>query len=340
MSDWQKIISYLRKEEQIILLVHEKPDGDCLGSALALGLHLKDAGYLPLIYLPEPIPGTYAFLPGQELIEIHRNKQLLTGKQVIAVDCADPGRIQYSISSDTVVINIDHHCSNTSFGDFSIVDSGAAATGEIIFQLLKESPLAVSPKTATCLYVAILADTGSFCYSNTTAKTLHIAAELLELGADIESIRDNFFDKRPLVELLNIKLALTNLQFAGNNRLAWSALSYQELVENDLLHTDTDSVINLMRSVEGVEAAIIFRELEPGKIKVSFRSQKQLDVNMLAGEFGGGGHARAAGCSLDGELDTIITKVINRAQEYLDKEGELPQSRVSFERSCNNGRCC
>ncbi len=340
MSDWQRIISYLPKEEEIILLVHEKPDGDCLGSALALGLHLKEAGFRPRLFLPEPIPVTYAFLPGQELIEIYRNKQVPQGRPIIAVDCADPGRIVYILPEDTPIINIDHHCSNTSFGDFSIVDPGAAATGEMIFTLLKESPLITSPQAATCLYVAILADTGSFCYSNTTAATLHIAAELLELGADIESIRDNFFDKRPLVELLNIKLALTNLQFAGNKRIAWSALSYQELAEHDLLHTDTDSVINLMRSVEGVEAAIIFRELVPGKIKVSFRSQKQINVNLLAGEFGGGGHARAAGCSIDGDLDKIITKVINRAKEYLDQEGELHQRGKTSERSCKDGRSC
>lgn len=317
MSNWQRIIDNLKKGEKVTLLVHEKPDGDCLGSALALGLQLKDAGYEPQLYLPEPIPATYAFLPGTELINIYRKKQLPAGQPVIAVDCADPGRIQYPLPQGSPIINIDHHCSNNFFGDFYLVDPSAAATGEIIFTLLTEANVTINPHAATCLYVAILADTGSFSYSNTTAKTFQIAAKLLEIGCDIELIRENFFDKRPLQELLNIKLTLTKMQFTGNNRIAWSALSYQELAAEDLLYIDTDSVLNLMRSVEGVEAAIIFREIEPGKVKISFRSQKQLDVNMLASEFGGGGHARAAGCSIDGQLETIITSVIKRAEEYL-----------------------
>jgi phosphoesterase RecJ-like protein len=317
MTNWQRIISNLKKGEKITLLVHEKPDGDCLGSALALGLQLKYAGYQPQLYLPEPIPATYVFLPGTELINIYRKKQLPSGEPVIAVDCADPGRIQYPLPQGCPIINIDHHCSNNFFGDYYLVDPSAAATGEIIFTLLKEAKVTINPQAATCLYVAILADTGSFSYSNTTAKTFQIAAELLEIGCDIELIRENFFDKRPLQELLNIKLTLTKMQFTGNNRIVWSAMSYQELAAQNLLSTDTDSALNLMRSVEGVEAAIIFREIEPGKVKISFRSQKQLDVNLLAGEFGGGGHTRAAGCSIEGNLETIISSVIKRTEDYL-----------------------
>jgi phosphoesterase RecJ-like protein len=319
MSNWQKIKEYFKKQQEIILLVHEKPDGDCLGSALALGHHLREEGYQPKIFHPEPIPNTYDYLPGHEMIKIYPKKELPAGKPIIAVDCADAGRILYPLPQNTPIINIDHHCSNSFFGDFNLVDASAAATGEMVFTLLKHAPQKISAATATCLYVAILADTGSFSYSNTTSETLQIAAELLAHGADIELIRYNFFDRRPLVELLTIKHALTNLQFSAQNKIAWSALSYQELVAHNLLNTDTDSVLNLMRSVEGVEAAVVFRELEPFKIKISFRSQKHLNVNLLANEFGGGGHCRAAGCSIEGNLAEITTKVINRAEEYLKK---------------------
>jgi phosphoesterase RecJ-like protein len=324
MSHWQKMISYLRKNGELIILVHEKPDGDCLGSALALGLHLQAAGYRPTLFLPEPVPLTYDFLPGQELIKaLEKGEQLPEAQLIVAVDCADQSRILYSFpeqaSAQTPVFNIDHHCSNTLFGDCNIVDPNAAATGEMIFHLLKESGIPISPAVATCLYVAIIADTGSFTYSNTSAETFHIAAELLELGSDMNLIRHNLYDRRPVLELINIKLTLSKLQFTEDHRVVWSALSHEELASHNLLHTDTDSVLNLMRSVEGVEAAIIFRELEPGVIKISFRSQNQLDVNCIACEFGGGGHARAAGCTLNGDLSTTIARVINRTQEQLQK---------------------
>lgn len=317
MSTWQKLKSYLEGYKDIILLIHEKPDGDCLGSALALGHHLIGEGFQPLIYHPHPIPTIYDFLPGQEMISIYREKELPKGIPIIAVDCADSGRILYNIPGNVPIINIDHHSSNNSFGDFNLVDAKAAATGEIIFELLSESDQEISASTATCLYVAISADTGSFRYSNTTAKTFKIAGKLLDLGARIEYIRENIFDRHPLSELLTIKLALTNMQFSLAGKLAWSILTYDDLVRNNLLDVDTESVIGLLRSVEGVEAAIIFKELEPSKVKISFRSKKYLDVNLLANEFGGGGHTRAAGCFLEGKIKEITMKVLQRAESCL-----------------------
>jgi phosphoesterase RecJ-like protein len=319
MSTWQEITSFFKDYREIILLIHEKPDGDCLGSALALGHHLSNEGYQPVLYHPEPIPAGYNFLPGQDMIKIYREKELPKGRPIIAVDCADLGRILYSLPQDIPIINIDHHSSNSYFGDFNLVNSKAAATGEIIFELLSEAQKGISFPMATCLYVALSADTGSFRYSNTTAKTFRIAGELLNLGANIELIRGHLFDRRPLTELLMIKLALTKMQFSLNGKIAWSVLSYPELSEHNLLDTDTESVISLLRSVEGVEAALVFKELEPEKVKVSFRSKKLLDVNILANEFGGGGHPRAAGCSLEGNLEELTTKVMRRTESCLRK---------------------
>jgi len=326
MFTWQKLLDSLGIYKEIILLIHEKPDGDCLGSALALGHHLLSEGYQPVLYYPEPISISYNFLPGQKMIKIYNKKELPQGIPVIAVDCADAGRILYSLPQDVPIINIDHHSSNNFFGDFNLVNSDAAATGEIIFELLSSSPQKISAETATCLYVALSADTGSFRYSNTTAKTFQIAGELLKLGAKIEFIRENLFDRRPFTELLMIKLALTNMQFSTEGKIAWSVLSYQDLSAHNLLNTDTESVISLLRSVEGVEVALVFKELEPSKVKINFRSKKYLDVNLLANEFGGGGHARAAGCSLKGDLKEIISSILERAQncvlEHLTQGGD------------------
>ncbi|MGI6587788.1 MAG: DHH family phosphoesterase [Peptococcia bacterium] len=317
MSTWQKVMSCFKDYREIILLIHEKPDGDCLGSALALGHHLSSEGYHPVLYHPEPIPVCYDFLPGQDLIKIYREKELPKDRPIIAVDCADPGRILYSLPQDVPIINIDHHSSNSYFGDFNLVNSEAAATGEIIFELLSETQKRISSPIATCLYVALSADTGSFRYSNTTAKTFRIAGELLNLGANIELIRVHLFDRRPLTELLIIKLALAKVQFSLNGKIVWSVLSYPELSAHNLLNTDTESIISLLRSVEGVEAALVFKEIEREKVKISFRSKKVLDVNILANEFGGGGHPRAAGCSLEGNLKELTTKVIRRTESCL-----------------------
>lgn len=318
MSNWQEIKQFLLNYKEVILLVHEKPDGDCLGSALALGHHLRAEGYQPILYHPELIPTTYDFLPGQEMIKIRRGKELPGGIPVIAIDCADPGRILYSLPQ-TPILNIDHHCSNTFFGNFNLVDPKAAATGEIIYELLLESQQEISSSVATCLYVALSADTGSFSYSNTTARTFKIAGELIKLGANIDLIRYNFYERRPLSELLMVKLALANLQFSANGKIAWSTLSYQQMSANNLLGTDLDSIISLMRSVNGVEVAFILNEVEPLKNKISFRSKKYLDANLLASEFGGGGHPRAAGCTVEGDLKDITARVVKKAEEYLQK---------------------
>lgn len=318
MSRWQKIKQSLQNNKEVILLVHEKPDGDCLGSALALGQHLLVEGYQPVLYHPEPIPPTYAFLPGQEMIKIFREKELPGGIPIIAIDCADPGRILYPLPQ-TFIINIDHHCSNTFFGNINLIEPEAAATGEIIHELLSESQHQISPSAATCLYVALSADTGSFSYSNTTPRTFKIAGELIQQKADIELIRYNFYERRPLSELLTMKLALTNLRFSANGKIVWSTLSYQEMSARNLLGTDTDSIISLMRSVEGVEVAFIIKEVEPLRNKISVRSKKYLDVNLLANEFGGGGHCRAAGCTIEGDINEITARFVERAEKYLKK---------------------
>mgnify|MGYP001097834421 CR=1 FL=1 len=326
MSAWQNLMLFLKGYQEVILLIHEKPDGDCLGSALALGHHLSSEGYQAVLYHPEPIAIGYEFLPGQDMIKIYPEQELPKGRPIIAVDCADLGRLLYSLPPDVPIINIDHHSSNTFFGDFNLVNPEAAATGEIIFELLVEAPPKFSPPIATCLYVALSADTGSFRYSNTTAKTFRIASELLKWGANIELIREHLFERRPLRELLMIKLALAKMQFSLNGKMVWSVLSYSELAEFDLLNTDTESVISLLRSVEGVEVALVFKELEPEKVKISFRSKKSCNVNLLANEFGGGGHARAAGCSLEGNLKELTTRVIRRIEsclsECLAKDGD------------------
>lgn len=308
MTDWQKLQAYLKKGQEIVLLVHEKPDGDCLGSALGMGIFLQEQGYLPVLYLPNPLPGLYRFLPGQEIIRVTR-QPVPENAVVIAIDCGDVQRWEYDIPHGNTLLNIDHHASNTRFGALNLVDTSAAATGEILYKLMKEARWAITPGAATCLYVAISTDTGSFRYSNVTPATFRIAGDLVDAGADLDLVRNELYENRPLEELLIMQKALETLTFTADGEIALARLPYETLKEKDLLDTDTDGIIGIMRGTEGVELALLFKEQEPGRVKVSLRSKSRVDVNRLALKFEGGGHPRAAGCTILGLFDRVVERV-------------------------------
>lgn len=323
MSRWQKIIKeLLRYGNKVQLLVHEKPDGDCLGSVLALGLALKNEGLDPVLNLPEPFPIRYQFLPGQEELNIRTEECLIPNTPIITVDCADSERTGYEIPSQGILVNIDHHISNKHHGLINIVDVQASATGEILYMLFEEEKVRITPEIATCLYVSLIADTGSFTYSNTRSQTLRIASELVELGADLETIRLHVYEKRPFAEVLLLKKAFEHLEFKHQQMIAVSYLAYEDIQQFNLFSSDTDSLLGLLRSTEGVEVVLLFKEFLPEKTKVSIRTKSFLDANYLAQEFNGGGHARAAGCQVNGPLEEVIPKVLNKTVEYLESRGE------------------
>lgn len=322
MSDWQKFWSIVKDYYEVIVVVHEKPDGDCLGSALSLCSALERLGKSPCLLLPEPLPAIYEFLPGQEVIRFQDAGRLPEDALVVAVDCADKNRIKYELNDSNYVINIDHHISNEMFGGLNIVNPAAAAAGEILYNMFLEGGISLTPEMATCLYVAVSTDTGSFTFSNTTAAVLNIASELVKQKADLEQIRFNLHEKRPLKELLTIKAALGNLQISGDGKIISSLLSYEDLAKDDLFSAETDGLIGMLRATEGVELAILFKETEPVIIKVSLRSKSYVDVNELAKEFAGGGHSRAAGCTIRGDLKIIADTVLAAARRYVEGRNE------------------
>jgi phosphoesterase RecJ-like protein len=174
-NSWSLLQPFLDNHQRVTLLIHEKPDGDCIGTALALGLFLKDLGLSPTLYHREELPTIYKFLPGQENFVLEARDALPEGVPVITVDCADLDRIVYTIPPGSPIFNLDHHISNTRFGNINLVDSTAAATGEIVYNLIRESGKEITADMATCLFVALATDTGSFQFSNTTARTFAIA---------------------------------------------------------------------------------------------------------------------------------------------------------------------
>ncbi|MBZ4654478.1 MAG: phosphoesterase RecJ-like protein [Peptococcaceae bacterium] len=309
MSEWKTFYAHIRDKKKIYVLIHEKPDGDCLGTALGLSLFLKGLGYEAAILHPAPIPSVYTFLPGQQHLKLWKDV-LPAHALYVCVDCADWERTGYPMPENPYVINIDHHVSNVYYGNLNLVETSAAATGEIVYKMLKSSGIVIDPEVATCLYVALITDTGSFSYSNTTAESLKIGSELVMMGANIDTIRQNLYEKRPFAELLIVKLSLNNLFLAANGKIIAAAISYEEMRAYDLLDADTDGLISMLRAVEGVEVALLLKEFTPGQIKVSLRSKLTCDVNLLAQKFGGGGHPRAAGFVTSGKINEVRDAVI------------------------------
>lgn len=325
MVRWQEMRTYLKKGQEVALLVHEKPDGDCIGSALALGLFLQEKGLKPILYLPAPLSPLFSFLPGQEMIRVV-SSCTMSQEMVIAVDCADEHRWDYNVSEQCTLLNIDHHISNNLFGKVNLVDSRAAATGEIIYRIISEEGGTVTPEIATCLFVALSTDTGSFRYSNVTAETFRIAGQLVQAGADLDLIRRELYDKRPLTELLTMKEAMGALSFEAEGRIVYTVLANEVLQQKNLLDPDTDGLIGILRSTEGVELALLFKEIEPQLVKISLRSKSYLDVNKLAQKFQGGGHPRAGGCTIKGQLADVMEQVLTAAKLAIDEESPSGRS--------------
>ncbi|MDX9871358.1 MAG: DHHA1 domain-containing protein [Clostridia bacterium] len=317
MSHWNDIYVKLAGNKQVVILVHEKADGDALGSALALALALQDLQHTPEIWYPEEAPAQYHFLPGMEMLRQIPPGPLPANVPVIAVDCADHKRIVYQPFSGSPLINLDHHVSNDYFGTLNIIDTAAAAVGELICRIFTEGGVRISPAMATCLYVAISADTGSFTYSNTTAATFRAAADLLALGADINLVRENLHEKKPYRELLIYQAGLANLVFSPDRKIVGCLLDYATLKTKDILGADTDTLIAMLRATEGVEAAFLLKETAPGTIKGSLRSKSYLDVNIIAQAFNGGGHPRASGFTLNGEIHDLKEKLMQKIAKNL-----------------------
>jgi len=313
----EEMIDVLRKAPTLALFSHVSPDGDCVGTMLAIGLALEKMGKEVSFYNPDPVPSYLAFLPGSSRIkQDFPNSQPRT---LMFVDCTDFQRVNLStseISPESTVLNLDHHISNQFFGHYNFVDSQASATAEIALTLIKKLGVEIDRDIATNLYVAIVTDSGCFQYSNTTAQTHRLTAELLDIGLDLTRIHHCIFDQKPLAQIKLLQYALNGLEILADGRLAIMVLSLEDFricgAEQEL----SEGLVNYARSIAGVEVAVLLKEVGPLEIKGGLRSNLWLDVNEIAAQFGGGGHTRAAGCTLRlpmADAKQIITRAIKEA---------------------------
>lgn len=314
------VAAELRRAVRPVLAGHVMPDGDSIGSTLALGLMLEQLGKTVQMVSQDPIPATYRFLPGVERIHIGTVPDA-DYDYLVTLDCSVPERLGPDVKPllsrpGIRVVNIDHHISTGPFADFNHIDPTAAAVGEIVFDLAEPLGVEITVDIGTCLYVAIATDTGSFRYENTTAGTHRRIARLMEMGLDAAAVNTRIYDEKPLAAIRLLHQVLGTLALSAGGRIAWLRLTRAMEAEYGE-EVDVEDLINYARRISGVEVGILFRELPEGQIKVGFRSKRAVDVAALASAFGGGGHPRAAGCRFEGELAEAERQVLGATERVV-----------------------
>lgn len=318
MNNLGVVAEVLLNCQRPLLCGHVMPDGDSLGSVLALGMALQTKGKEVTMVSSESLPDLYEFLPGIKEVVVgsvpERDYDLL-----VVVDCSVPERLGSTITplvdSGLPVVVIDHHVNDQPFGNYNYVKSTAAATGEIIMDLLEQLGISLNLDLAINLYTAIVTDTGSFRYENTTPETHVKIAKLLECGVPVSLLSNLIFGEQPLKSIRLLAVALRNLEVSECGRIAWISIEREEIEAVGAEDQHIEGLISYPRKIKGVELAISFRELDENKVKVSFRSKYTVDVNLLAKKFGGGGHVRASGCTIKGNPLDVKEAVLKEAKE-------------------------
>ncbi len=304
--DTEAAVRFLRENDNFLLIAHVSPDGDTLGSCLALYETLTKLNKQVQIACEEPVPPALTFLHNSEVVV--NAEGIRPFESVVYVDCADiqrVGTLQPITQGAKHSFCIDHHETNKGYADGNLVEP-CAATGEIVFELIKRLGVDIDKEAATDLFAAISTDTGNFAYSSTTPRTFMIAAELLKTGFDLPDVNRRLFRTKRLQKARLMGLLMSRLELFEDNRFAISHIYYDELVEMDATSADCEGLIDNIRDIDTVEVACFVRESSTGLIRVSLRSKYDFDVSAISMLFNGGGHANAAGCTMDCTMDKAL----------------------------------
>lgn len=312
MTSREEIIELLKTGDNYIIGCHLHPDGDAIGSLLALGLALETAGKKMEMVVPGGVPAMFRFIGGTEKII---EAPTFSPEVIISVDCAEKSRLLLppeTFVAGVPVVNIDHHVSNSMFGDFNYVQPEAAATGEIIYYILTAGGFALDTRAAEALYTAVATDTGFFRFSNTNDRVLSLVAGLVKTyNLSPGHIAEQVHEEKSYDSLRLLGEVLSTLRIAKNKKIAWMVLEHELLTKHSVPLEETENFVNHAISIQGVEVGLFFKEVNPGEIKVSWRSRIAVDVSRLAARFGGGGHARAAGCTINAPLSQAVAEVFS-----------------------------
>lgn len=323
MYNWTEIVNCIKSYDDIVILTHTNMDGDAMGSAAALCHGLRKMGKNAVILLEDAVPGYLSILNHHHGDTVNLpyfvNSMPYDAKLAIAVDCGDESRIEKRLGvfrDAEKRICIDHHLQKGAFADYSVVDPDLAATGILIYELLKALGTEIDTHIAEDLYVAIVTDTGRFKYSNTTAYVHQVTAELYSYGIDHVKLCNAIFDSYPPAQLKAEGLATEKMKLFADGKGVISSISLSEMQDIGAGYDQIDTCIDRIRIVEGTEMAAFLKEKEPGLIKVSLRAKSYADANRVAISFGGGGHEKAAGATLHMTLE----EALNLVQTEIEKE--------------------
>ena len=312
----QKIVEFVERHHSFAVLSHSRPDGDSLGSSVALGCALKQLGKQVNVLQADPVPEAYSRLPAVDLVNVDLN---LRGDydSLIVLECNDLARTGLGNLHGNHVINIDHHSNTAPFGNLNWVDDSAAAVAELVYELILTLEAEITPSIASNLYAAILTDTGSFQFSNTTRKTFSITADLVSKGARPAEIAGAVYMSQPLSRIKLLVEVLGTLQVHPTKPIAWISLTREMLHKTGASKDLTEGFVNYPLSLNGVHTVAFFREESSGTTRVSLRSQGSLDVATIARHWGGGGHRNAAGLTVSASLPEAVKQVVGELDDRI-----------------------
>ena len=310
-SSISALLELIRQRDSFFVTSHARPDGDALGSALGMMYLLEAMGKRVVVGFSDPIPAVYRWMPGIELIQ---GRLCDHPDAAIVLECDRVERTgfrteDFAAMAAGLTINIDHHLSGRPFADFNWIDPKACAVGAMVYDIAVASGVKISPEMATCLYTAVLTDTGSFTYPSTVASTFALAVHLVESGADASAIAKQVYFSNPEGKVRALGAALGTMRI--ENGVAWAWITEEQMDRAGAVVEDCEGIVNSLSGIADVEVAIFLRELPPGdQFRLSLRSRGNVDVAEIASRFGGGGHRNASGCTLEGPLDSAIGRML------------------------------
>jgi phosphoesterase RecJ-like protein len=323
-EELKEAVAFIRERDDFLVVSHVQPDGDAISSTVATAWLLTKLGKKVTMLNEGPVPSRLHFLWKSMDIYTHDSEQSVRQyRNVICVDCADyarVGRSNHWFAADVELLNIDHHPTNDGYGQVNLLKFDAAATAEILFDLIDEVSLPLDIDVATAIYTGLLTDTGGFRYSNTSPKVMAMASRLLEVGVNGPELAEHLLERMTMGQLRVTQRGLSRLSFSADQQIGWLWVNSEDLAETGAMNEDLEGLVNFPRNIEGVEVGLLFKQNGQESVKVSLRSAGRVNVAAVAQHFGGGGHVRAAGCRLTDPLDEVINKIVSVVQKALDEK--------------------
>ncbi|MDL2294521.1 bifunctional oligoribonuclease/PAP phosphatase NrnA [Ruminococcaceae bacterium OttesenSCG-928-D13] len=323
MLDIGGVASRLNKADNILIICHKNPDGETLGSAGALYWGLRSQGKTAAVFCSDPVHPRYDYM------ELELFYDQFEPRYVVAVDIAGTQLFGEKSAKwvDRIDMCIDHHGSNSGYADTMLLDETAAASAEIIYDLLVEMGVDIDVRIANCLYTGVSTDTGCFKFANTTARTHRVAARLIDLGTELQELNELLFENKSPQRIAVEQLALSSLEYHYNGCCALISLSRDQITAIGANEADLEGITSLPRSIEGVVVGLTMRQQPSGSYKVSVRTKVGLDATVIAKALGGGGHKQAAGCEVFGSLENAKRALLEETGKALDGSGLCPPEK-------------